>query len=67
MNRDGTKLKNRFSRDYIEKFSQLIEMAKRHVNDVGKTSCPCKNCQNSMTQSLDRVERRLFMYGISFI
>jgi len=65
MDRDWIKLKNRFSRDYIEGVSQFMEVAKRHVNDAGKTSCPCRNCQNSMTQSLNVVEQHLFTYGIS--
>ena len=32
---------------------------------MGKPRCPCKYCQNSMTQTLDKVERHLFTYGIS--
>ncbi|KAA0047711.1 hypothetical protein E5676_scaffold648G001770 [Cucumis melo var. makuwa] len=51
MNRDGV--------------AQFIEVAKCYVNDVGKTRCPCKYCQNSMTQTLNGVERHLFTYGIS--
>ena len=67
MNRDWIKLKNRFSSDYIHGVAQFMEVAKCHVNDVGKTRCPCKYCQNSMTQTLDGVERHLFTYGISSV
>ena len=42
-----------------------MEVAKCHVNDVGKTRCTCKYCQNSMTQTLDGVEHHLFANGIS--
>ena len=42
-----------------------MEVAKCHVYDVGKTRCSCKHCQNSMTQTLDGVERHLFTYEIS--
>ena len=42
-----------------------MEVAKCHVNDVGKTRRPCKYCQNSMTQTLDGVECHLFTYEIS--
>ncbi|KAL4021061.1 hypothetical protein IC575_019850 [Cucumis melo] len=67
MNRDWIKLKHRFSSDYIHGVAQFMEVAKCHVNDVGKTRCPCKYCQNSMTQTLDGVERHLFTYGISSV
>ena len=67
MNRDWIKLKNRFSSDYIHGVAQFMEVAKCHVNDVGKTRCPCKYCQNSMPQTLTGVERHLFTYGISSV
>ena len=60
MTRDLIKLKNRFSSDYIDGVAQFIEVAKCRVNDVGKTRCPCKYRQSSMTQTLDGVERHLF-------
>ena len=36
MTRIWIKLKNRFSSDYIDEVAQFMEVAKCHVNDVGK-------------------------------
>ena len=44
-----------------------MEVAKCHVNDVRKIRCLCKYCENSMTQTLDGIERHLFTYGISYL
>ena len=63
-NMDWIKLKNRFSSDILKEVAQFMKVAKCHVNDVGKTWCPCTYCQNSMTQRLDKVECHLFTYGI---
>ncbi|XP_038890872.1 uncharacterized protein LOC120080309 [Benincasa hispida] len=41
------------------------KVAKCPLNEVGKTRCPCKHCQISMSQSLDRIECHLFMNGMS--
>ena len=56
MNKDWIKLRDRFSREYIDGVAQVMGVAKRHVNGEGKTRCPCKNCQNSMFLTLDGVE-----------
>ena len=56
MNKDWIKLRDRFSREYIDGVAQFMEVAKCHVNGEGKRRYPCKNCQNSIFQTLDGVE-----------
>ena len=50
---------------YMEGITQFLEKAKSHVNNFGKTRCPCKNCMNTVRESLDRVRRHLLTYGMS--
>ena len=50
---------------YMEGVTQFLEKAKFHVNNLGKTRCPCKNCMNTVWKSLDGVERHLLTYGMS--
>ena len=65
MNKDWIKLRDRCSKEYIDGVAQFMEVAKCHVNREGQTRCPCKNCQNSTYQTLDRVQGHLFANGIS--
>ncbi|KAL0559314.1 hypothetical protein IC582_003922 [Cucumis melo] len=65
MNKDWIKLQNKLSVEYREGVSQFLEVAKLHVNDSGRTRCPCKKCMNSMWESLEGVERHLLTVGIS--
>ncbi|KAL0551870.1 hypothetical protein IC582_010959 [Cucumis melo] len=52
MNKDCIKLRDRFSKEYIDGVVQFVEAAKHHVNREGQTRCPCKNSHNAMFQTL---------------
>ena len=65
MNKDWIKLRDRFSKENVNGVAQFMEVAKCHVNKEGQTRCPSKNCQNSMCQALEEVQRHLFANGVS--
>ncbi|KAA0040452.1 uncharacterized protein E6C27_scaffold35G00950 [Cucumis melo var. makuwa] len=52
MNKDWIKLRDRFSKEYIDGVVQFVEAAKHHVNREGQTRCPWKNSHNAMFQTL---------------
>ena len=55
MNKNWIQLRDKFLMAYIEGVTQFLEKAKSHVNNFGKTRCPCKNCMNTVWESLDGV------------
>ena len=65
MNKDWIKLRNVFLKEYIDGVAQFMEVAKCHAKREGQSRCSCKNCQNSICQTLDGVQRQLFANGLS--
>ncbi|KAK0572225.1 hypothetical protein LWI29_028116 [Acer saccharum] len=65
MDKSWMKLSNRFCKAYMDGVSLFIDVAKHHLNEDGKTRCPCRNCLNVEYKKIDDVIADLYKYGIS--
>ncbi|XP_052299722.1 uncharacterized protein LOC127903100 [Citrus sinensis] len=60
------RISNRLCKEYVDGVKAFVNLAENHLNEEGKTRCPCRNCQNMELKSLDDVERHLYRHGMSF-
>ena len=56
---------DRLSDEYATGVKTFLQVAKNHVDQNGKTRCPCKHCQNAFWKSIYDIETHLYKYGIA--
>lgn len=66
MDKSWMRISNRLCKEYVDGVKAFVNLAENHLNEEGKTRCPCRNCQNMELKSLDDVERHLYRHGMSF-
>ncbi|KAK9209186.1 hypothetical protein WN944_001550 [Citrus x changshan-huyou] len=60
------RISNHLCKEYVDGVKAFVNLAENHLNEEGKTRCPCRNCQNMELKYLDDVERNLYRHGMSF-
>ena len=65
MDKSWMNLRDRLSDKYATSVKTFLQVAKNHVDQNGKTRCPCKHCQNAFWKSIYDIETHLYRYGIA--
>ena len=65
MDKSWMNLCDRLSDEYATGVKTFLQVAKNHVDQNGKTRCPCKHCQNAFWKSIYDIETHLYKYGIA--
>ncbi|CAH9093047.1 unnamed protein product, partial [Cuscuta europaea] len=64
MNRDWVKSSNRIAPAYVAGIKEFINVAKQSLDRKRLTTCPCHNCFNSRSHSIDVIRAHLITKGI---